>query len=535
MDQIDFADTHSNQAHSPTASSQPKNPLLASIEDECSDSEPHSHNSSGPDDTVFDNPTHHDSHHSSPHTSDDDISSLAASSRVPSYNAAAQRPPSPYTPLKTIFPFRHPSSVRAVQLETTPPPFVINRSGHRQQELQAQDSRFSTPTRNSTPRSSHSVRSPSRMSGVRKEKVRKEHPLVLLHVTVLPFGLPYSREVMEAVLPGEILEGWKLLGEKITATVQERGILIPHPREDYDLLEERLLESLELKVPRILKCGHFHLEEGEVEEDDDESETDEDICEDCGRRIRDGRMGSGTGTKRWDVKVYAANGLMRAGAWGAAWREMERVDVEVQPWIEDGLRRQLEARREEEELRGLGEPGYDAHLSPEPIHGVGNIDADRIREIYGEDAQAYVDGFEESPKILRQSFSRPRRDCQDVELWVLLRNYLRLVMRERKNLIIALLSMVVLFLSTGRNATPATVESLMQPVPSAVATGFESAKGIVESAGECVMSGLETMAHSSVPTIATTAIEPLLTAVGALERRDEGKESAEIMMEPMAE
>ena len=358
---------------------------------------------------------------------------------------------------------------------------------------------------------------------------------MLLHVTVLPVGLPYSREVMESVLPAYVLEGWKLLGERITATVQERGILIPHPREDYDLLEERLLESLELKVPRILKCGHFHLEEGEVEEEeeDDASETDEDICGDCGRRIRDGRTGSGTGAKRWDVKVYAANGLMRAGAWGAAWREMERVDVEVEPWVEEGLRRQLEARREEEELRGLSEPGHDVHASPEPLHEVGNIDAERIREIYGEDAQAYVDGFAESPKVQRQSFSEHRHDSQDIELWVLLRNYLRLVVRDRKNMVIVLLSMVVLFLSMGRTAVPGTVDSSMQLVPSAVISGFEAAKGVVESAGGCVVSGIETMANSVLPTVATAAIEPLVTA--AAEQRDVGEQDSGIMVESMVE
>ncbi|MCJ1293200.1 hypothetical protein MMC34_004753 [Xylographa carneopallida] len=535
MDHKDFANSHKNHAHSPAASSQTQNTLLASIEDDFSDSEPHSHHSSGPDDTVFDNPTHHESHHSSPHTSDDDISSLAASSRVPSYSATAHRPSSPYTPLKTIFPFRHPSSVRAVQLETTPPPFTVPPSSQRQQELRTQDSRFNTPTRNSTPRSNRSVRSPSRMSVARKEKVRKEHPLVLLHVTVLPIGMPYSREIMETALPVHVLEGWKLLGEKITATVQERGILIPHPREDYDLLEERLLESLELKVPRILKCGHFHLEEGEVEEEDDESETDEDICEDCGRRLRDGRKGSGTGAKRWDVKVYAANGLMRAGAWGAAWREMERVDVEVEPWLEEGLRRRLEALREEEELRSMNEPAHDVHANPEPVHGVGNIDAERIREIYGEDAQAYVDGHVESPKVQRQNFSRHRHKSRDVELWVLLRNYLRLVMRDRKNVVIALLSIMVLFLSVSRTAVAGTVDSSMQLVPNTLVAGFASAKGVAESAGECVVSRLETIASAAVPTKAITAVEPPVTVTVERELREVGQEYAETVVEPMVD
>ena len=130
-------------------------------------------------------------------------------------------------------------------------------------------------------------------------------------------------------------------------------------------MEERLLESLELKQPRILKCGHFHLspeEEAEVLDSDDNSEADDaddlDICADCGRRIRDGRFGdAGTGSKRWDIKIFAANGLMRAGAWGTAWREMERVDVEILPAMEERMRRELEARREEGEEREAVERG----------------------------------------------------------------------------------------------------------------------------------------------------------------------------------
>ena len=51
----------------------------------------------------------------------------------------------------------------------------------------------------------------------------------------------------------------------MTQTILERGALIPQPRENYKLLEERLLKSLELKVPRILKYGHFYKEEGKGE------------------------------------------------------------------------------------------------------------------------------------------------------------------------------------------------------------------------------------------------------------------------------
>lgn len=291
--------------------------------------------------------------------------------------------------------------------------------------------------------------SPSKLSPTKK--VKKEYPLVLLHVTLLPIPLVYSQEIMEAVLPPSILENWKLLQEKATDTVLERGILIPHPREDYDLLEERLLESLELKLPRILKCGHFHLSPEEVEDalaesDNDEDLDDADICLDCGRRIRDGTHGSaGTGSKRWDIKLFAANGLMRAGAWSAAWREMERVDVEILPWMEEDMKRELELRWEEEERTKM-----EAREE-----GVGALDDERLREIYGGDPQAYVDGLIDIPHThtpatpQRTPQKASKSDHEDVPLWDLFCDYVCNAAQDRRNVTILLLSILVLFLSMG--------------------------------------------------------------------------------------
>lgn len=340
----------------------------------------------------------------------------------------------------------------------------------------------------------------------------KEHPLVLLHVTMLPIGAPYSQEVLENVLPGYARENWKLLREKATDTVLERGILIPHPREDYDLLEERLLESLELKVPRILKCGHFHLGEGEGEADEEEeggyeSDEDADLCGDCGRRIRDGRFGSGTGSKRWEIRIYAANGLMRAGAWGAAWREMERVDVEIAPWIEDSVRRELELRREEEmrsreeEMRSVapeqhGElPLHDEGRGVDP--GRGGIDIDRMREVYGEDAQAYIDGLQEEAKVKRPRERKKRRRGQDVELWGLLRNYVHLMLQDRRNVAILLLSLLVAFLSLG-DGKPS--KDVWLPVPEMYPTPPERSSGV-------------SSVESNLPTAMPSALDPVTSAM----------------------
>lgn len=338
----------------------------------------------------------------------------------------------------------------------------------------------------------------------------KEHPLVLLHVTILPIVAPYSQEVLESVLPGYVLENWKLLREKVTDTMLERGVLIPHPREDYDLLEERLLESLELKVPRILACGHFHPEGGDgdaiEEEEGYESDNDADICDDCGRRIRDGRFGSGTGSKRWEIRIYAANGLMRAGAWGAAWREMERVDVEIVPWVEDSVRRELDLRREEEmrsreeEMRNAA-PEHDAMA---PMHeelahdvGRGGIDVERMREIYGEDAQAYIDGLQEEVKANRPRERKRRRRGQDVELRVLVRTYVQLMLQDRRNVAILLLSFLVAFLSLGAGKPS---RGILLPIPEMPSTSH-------------VPSPVASLAQPSLSTTIPSIMDPVTSYV----------------------
>ena len=393
-----------------------------------------------PDEAVFDQPSRTSSPGTS-HGSEDDVSVIESSYEPLNH-------PSLFTPQKSRSRFRNPSSVRAIQLDTTPPHLATPSSQQRQ--------RLYTPSHHGTPRSTHSHRSamnsPSKLSPTKKMK--KEYPLVLLHVTLLPMPLSYSPEILETVLPPSILANWKLLQEKATDTVLERGVLIPHPREDYDLLEERLLESLELRMPRILKCGHFHLspeEEADVETEAD-SETDAedaDICLDCGRRIRDGRFGSaGTGSKRWDIKLFASNGLMRAGAWSAAWREMERVDVEILPWMEEDMKRELELRREEED-RARAE---QAHA--ERDEGIGSLDDARLREIYGHDPQAFVDGLgDQMPATVSTPQQKPRKlpmeGKDEVPLWDLLRDYMYHAAQDRRNLAIFFLSILVLFLSMG--------------------------------------------------------------------------------------
>ncbi|XP_044723786.1 translation initiation factor eIF2B [Hirsutella rhossiliensis] len=61
-------------------------------------------------------------------------------------------------------------------------------------------------------------------------------------------------------------------------------------------------------------------------------------CRTCHSEVRYDSLGQG---KVFRVKVYASNGLMRAGAWEACWKEMERVDVELEPIVDAALQDEL--------------------------------------------------------------------------------------------------------------------------------------------------------------------------------------------------
>ncbi|KAG8528877.1 uncharacterized protein KY384_006566 [Bacidia gigantensis] len=468
--------------------------------------------SSGPEENVFDVP----SPHSSPRTSSGSGEDFCAFEDT---FATLKRRSSPPTPLKQRSPFRNPSSVRAMQNDVTPP----------QSPSSIQHQKLHTPSRQGTPhsvRSRHSARrTPSKLSP--GKKLKKEFPLVLLHVTLLPLPSQYSTGVLEATLPPPILENWKKIQEKVTETVVERGVLIPHPREDYDLLEERLLEALELRQPRILKCGHFRLspeEEADISDNDVDAEEldaeDVDRCDDCGRQIRDGRFGdAGTGSRRWDIKIFAANGLMRAGAWGAAWREMERVDVEILPWMEENTKRELELRREEEVRQ------RDERNLREDDDGVGSLDDERLREIYGQNPQEHFDGFTEDTDSADRRAAPHRRQSTPasgghakVPLWDLSKKFVIVAAQDRKNLAILFLSMIALLLalrgpgsvSSDSRRPLASVSSVPTiNIPPAVAhVGTDPASSTISSSIAVTDSALSKSAGSAVVPPEVSSSEP---------------------------
>lgn len=381
--------------------------------------------------------------------------------------------PTPHTPSKVLSrpAFRTPSSVRAIQM-SSPTPSII--SGSPRSSRQPTVSRLGTPTAHS--QSATKNKTPTRF------KAKKEYPLVLLHATVMPLKWPYG-DAVDAIsgegLPRElssVKESWKLLKDKLADTVLERGILLPHPQDSYETLEERLLEALELPVrPRakILTCGHYLGPDDAGDsssEDVSENEGDtgmEQWCDICGREVKYEEIAMGRRQKRFRIKVYASNGLMRAGAWAAAWKEMERVDVDIEPFVplhlsslmdslmtfhtqppqtqnanHDDVDHQREGDKESERLREVEESMRRRDREEE-----------RMREVYGDSPPAAPE-FED---IMRPPRTSSIRDKYGDSLAELLWEAMKVVLRDRKQVAICVLSVLVLILALRPGGASRTV------------------------------------------------------------------------------
>jgi hypothetical protein len=382
---------------------------------------------------------------------------------------------------REVTPFRHPSSVRAMQMrdefdddddDMTP--------GHRRCGSRTSGGRlstFSTRSSNSTNPSptkrgggNRSSQSSPQKSG---SKLRKEFPLVLLHCSLLSPSLGLQMKMPESwwlkeVLPEQYWNRWKTLEERVLGNgeVRTRGVLIPHPKADYDLLEERLLESLELERPRVRSDHFLGVEREKAESTEEESEaesTRSSQCPDCGRVVATGVEME----RKWEIKVYAANGLMRAGAWGAAWGEMEKVDVEVGVWMPVEVRREVEAR--------LHDMGYTGLEEDDTVRGdvEESEEERRRREIYGNsapDSQEKIDG------LFDEEYHEPRPQSEErhphpataqhpptADLQSLLVRYLKALVQDRRNMVIALLSMIVLFYAMTPPASQAASSGNLFP------------------------------------------------------------------------
>lgn len=259
--------------------------------------------------------------------------------------------------------FRSPSSVRALQM-SSPAPSVYssrNRSPKR-------PSGFPTISRLGSP--SFMTQHPSKGRSSPSRFKKQEAPLVLLHVTLLPLRWAYgdvldhfeAKKSPPIAFSNEGMKNlraaWRQVQDRLGDTVLERGILLPHPQSDYEVLEERLVEALELPLrrrARILECGHYLGPSNEMAITDDLESESEDMsdaegseagtrqekrhwCKTCRGDIKYEELGS---ERVFRIKVYASNGLMSPGAWEACWKEMERVDIEVEPIVDPGIHSEL--------------------------------------------------------------------------------------------------------------------------------------------------------------------------------------------------
>lgn len=369
--------------------------------------------------------------------------------------------------------FRKPSSVRAMQMHT---------------EDEGDDDEYLTPPRRRaglrSPGSSPLKRSPyySPNAHANKPKVKKEFPLVLLHCNLLAPSLPVAKaaepqnqKILEEVLPALYWKRWRRLQDKVgSGVLRDRGVLISHPEDLYDVLEERLLESLELQRSRLHQ-GHFlgHEDSGPGSEgelsDKGESETDGeqgDECPDCGGRV----LRHSDSNRKWEIKVFAANGLMRAGAWAAAWKEMEKVDVEVGLWLPSDIRRALERRMAEEDaVNGVSQSSPGINQT-----GIFGIDPRRLsvqthaRTV--SDTGSFQAGAQSSKsstdfELNEQQNDRNTNKQPEIALQTLVINYVRVLASDRRNVALVLMSVLVVFLAIGSRPQYVPSQSPIHPFP----------------------------------------------------------------------
>lgn len=429
--------------------------------------------------------------------------------------------------------FRSPSSVKALQMSSPPASVYGSPRSSRRTPLPT-ISRLGSP---SVSAQFSPKKTPPRFK-------RETPPLVLLHVTLLPLRWVWG-DVLNAARTDElsrdcktVRDAWNQLQDRMGDTTVERGILLPHPQSDYEVLEERLLEALELPMrrrARILECGHYLGPSNEftLTEDDSDEEEDYDYdddtrssrqsiskrthwCNTCRSEIRYDSLGVG---KIFRVKVYASNGLMKAGAWEACWKEMERVDVELEPIVEFAVQEELERLASGQEKADVS-PSHDDHdedyeeeptelhhreesfveeedlppapraetplpqsqkpAKPDPAEEERRRqEEERIREMYGEGPsveeaqrtfealQAEEDDDDHQPEPVsaqeptQRATSKPesaperRREAyKDASLPQLLKESTRVILQDKKNIIIGLLSILIVMLAV-RSGQPA--------------------------------------------------------------------------------
>ncbi|KAH9827426.1 pathway-specific nitrogen regulator [Teratosphaeria destructans] len=404
------------------------------------------------------------------------ISSLPESAWQTDGECGSDSPLKPQSPPIVRPSFRRPESVRRMQM-SSPPPFGSRSPRH--SAIRLSRAATSQSLRSAAVRGSPRPRRRISNETVELDQERKEYPLILLHITLLPVTPRWSAEAMQEILPESVLDGLRLLRSKVTDLVLQRGLLIPHPGEDYELLEERLLEALELKEERVTKCGHFRptaresvssisttasSSDAAIGSSLDALSDDETLCETCRNCIFRTRSGTKAGGERWTVTVYAANGLMRASTWAVAWSDMERVDVEILPWISDDLVKRLDTKREEEEDEEIKRQGVEDErafrkmeqetLARETLQRQ-EVEQRVVREPASLSAQGSGQSSQPSKKPSNTDDLPQVYRPSQIPLSVLMKNYIFLLSQDRRNVAMFFLAVIAIWIGLRTMAQPA--------------------------------------------------------------------------------
>lgn len=202
---------------------------------------------------------------------------------------------------------------------------------------------------------------------------QKEYPLILLHckITALPPPWPLNVEV-----PERMRSDFALLKRKLEGTLGTRGVLLEHPKASYRRLIAGILDTtglIEVSTstysPRTMADSTSSLQAGDCAMNllnrDATNENKKTRSNPVGSRSAHRGLPSAESDaeywlkqyceeellldqpRRWDVRVYAMSGLMGPGAWRAAWRDMERIDVEIGVWAVESQKHEWELQEVE--------------------------------------------------------------------------------------------------------------------------------------------------------------------------------------------
>ncbi|GAB7341776.1 hypothetical protein MBLNU457_g0107t1 [Dothideomycetes sp. NU457] len=244
----------------------------------------------------------------------------------------------------------------------------------------------------------------------------------------------------------------------------QRGILIDHPEGDIDLLKRRLLGALELTDSQ--PSDNY----GDNYDDEDAFDSAISIFSDDQVQMPTKKRHDHQPTtlSTWEIRIFAANGLMRADTWATTWNEMERVDVEIMPYIPSELRRELDlAKRREEVLAREDEKEKKIALLEEQVQ---RLSAQReLKASETVETETKMAASTRPSKSGNKESLPPAYRKKEISLNILLRNYIYLLAQDTRNVAIFGLSLLVLLLSmqlhTSRNAasTIANTQGLKFP------------------------------------------------------------------------